>query len=371
MFGAHRRISPLVASLGFATLALAACDNAPEQRAQQDRQSQSAVSFEGETITLYVGRTPGSGGDLAARMFAGHWQRHIPGEPTIVVRNLPGGGGTRVFNWAAEVADADGLHIVFSPTAGIEAVLEEPGLRANFAEMPFVGGLMSPNMAYVRTEQVKEPADLLTAQGLRFGGNNPIARFDLLGRLALDALGVDYQNVTGFQGGADVFNAVRRGELDIQVGSLGQYRFSIEPTLVAEGDAIPLWHNPGTNENGETYPLDVAEGIPSFEQFYEQVKGEPPSGREYEMLKWILPRVNDIVYAAIAPPGTPDDVVAVLQESFAAVTRDPVYQEEARKMYGFVLPPIGAQLGTQLMRSLYDVPDDVATFLNDYIDEVR
>jgi len=327
--------------------------------------------FAGKTVTLYVGRTPGSGGDLAARMFAGHWQKQIPGEPTIVVRNMPGGGGTRVFNWAAEVADADGLHIVFSPTAGIEAVLKEPGLRANFAEMPFIGGLMSPNLAYVSTSKVKTPADLLTAKGLRFGGNNPIARFDLLGRLALDALGVDYQYVTGFQGGADVFNAVRRGEIDLQVGSLGQYRFSIEPTLVKEGTAIPLWHYPGTDENGEPYPLDVAGDIPSFEQFYEQLKGEPPSGREYEMLKWILPRVNDIVYAAIAPPKTPADVVKILQDSFAAVTRDATYQEEAEKMYGFVLPPIGAQLGAQMMRSLYDVPDDVSEFLTNYIDKVR
>lgn len=327
--------------------------------------------FSGKTITLYVGRTPGSGGDLAARMFAGHWQKQIPGAPNVIVRNMPGGGGTRVFNYAAEVADADGLHIVFSPTAGIEAVLRAPGLRANFAEMPFIGGLSSPNMAYVRTDKVKTPADLLTAKGLRFGGNNPIARFDLLGRLALDALGVDYQYVTGFQGGADVFNAVRRGEVDIQVGSLGQYRFSIEPTLVDEGLAIPLWHYPGTGEDGEPVPLDVAGDIPSFEQFYEQVKGEPPSGREYEMLRWILPRVNDIVYAAIAPPETPDKVVKILQDSFAAVTRDATYQQQARKMYGFVLPPIGARQGSQLMRGLYDVSDEVSTFLTNYIDEVR
>ncbi|MDH3419587.1 MAG: hypothetical protein OEM78_08930 [Gammaproteobacteria bacterium] len=359
MFKARRMISTAVLGvLSAATIALAGCE-------AQDG------SLEGETITVYVGRTPGSGGDLAARMFSRFWQEKIPGQPTIVVRNMPGGGGARVFNFGAEVADADGLHIIFSPTAGIEAVLQTPGLRANFAEMPFIGGLMSPNMAYVRTDQVKTPEDLLTAEGLRFGGNNPIARMDLLGRLALDVLDVDYQYVTGFQGGADIFNAARRGEVDIQVASLGQYRFSIEPTLVNEGLAIPLWHNPGTGPDGEPYALDVAADIPSFEAFYEQIKGEPPSGKEYEILRWVLPRVNDIVYAAIAPPGTPDDVVEILRESFAAVTEDPVYQEEARKMYGFVLPPIGAEQGTELMRSLYDVPPEVTAFLTEYIDQVR
>lgn len=359
MFGARRKLAtPLLGLLAVAAVALSGCE-------AEDG------SLEGETITVYVGRTPGSGGDLAARMFSRFWQEKIPGQPTIVVRNMPGGGGARVFNYGAEVADADGLHIIFSPTAGIEAVLQTPGLRANFAEMPFIGGLMSPNMAYVRTDRVAAPEDLLTVEGLRLGGNNPIARMDLLGRLALDTLGVDYQYVTGFQGGADIFNAARRGEVDIQVASLGQYRFSIEPTLVQEGLAIPLWHNPGTGPDGEPYALDVASDIPSFEEFYEQIKGEPPSGQEYEMLRWVLPRVNDIVYAAIAPPGTPDDVVEVLRESFAAVTEDPVYQAEAEQMYGFVLPPVSAEQGTRLMRSLYDVPPEVSDYLNEYIDRVR
>ena len=129
-----------------------------------------APYYRGKTITVYVGRTPGSGADLAARVFARFWSGHIPGEPTIVVRNLPGGGGTRVWNYGAEVASADGLHVLFSPTNGAAAVLNEPGLRADFSTMPFVGGLLSPNMAYVRTDKVERPEDLLTATGLRFGG---------------------------------------------------------------------------------------------------------------------------------------------------------------------------------------------------------
>ena len=159
--------------------------------------AQESTYYQGKTLTIYVGRTPGSGADLAARVFAQFWSQYIPGEPTVVVRNLPGGGGTRVWNYGAEVAPNDGLHVLFSPTNGAAAVLKEPGLRADFSTMPFVGGLLSPNMAYIRTEKVSSPDQLLTAQGLRFGGQNPALRFDLLGRLALDALGVEYQYVTG------------------------------------------------------------------------------------------------------------------------------------------------------------------------------
>ena len=327
--------------------------------------------YEGKTLTVYVGRTPGSGADLAARVFARFWSDYIPGEPTIVVRNLPGGGGTRVWNYGAEVAAADGLHVIFSPTNGAAAVLKEPGLRADFSTMPFVGGLLSPNMAYVRTDKVGSPEELLTAEGLRFGGQSPALRFDLLGRLALDALGAEYRYITGFQGAADVFNAVRRREVDIQVASLGLYRFSIEPTLVAEGLAIPLWHNPSADIDGNLTPLDVAADIPSYTEFYRQVTGTEPLGEVFELYKWILPRVNNIVYAALLPPGTPEERVAILRESFVQVTLDPEYQAEEQTMYGFSLPLIGAEEGTEILDSLYDVPEDIAAFLADYVDEVR
>ena len=327
--------------------------------------------YEGKTLTVYVGRTPGSGADLAARVFARFWSGYIPGEPTIVVRNLPGGGGTRVWNYGAEVAEPDGLHVIFSPTNGAAAVLKEPGLRADFSTMPFVGGLLSPNMAYVRTDKVGSPEELLTAEGLRFGGQSPALRFDLLGRLALDALGAQYRYITGFQGAADVFNAVRRREVDIQVASLGLYRFSIEPTLVAEGLAIPLWHNPSADIDGNLTPLEVAADIPSYTEFYRQVTGAEPSGEVFELYKWILPRVNNIVYAALLPPGTPEEQVSILRESFVQVTLDSGYQAEEQSMYGFSLPLIGAEEGTEILDSLYDVPEDIAAFLADYVDEVR
>lgn len=327
--------------------------------------------FEGETITVYVGRTPGSGADLSVRVFVEFWQRHIPGNPTMIVRNVPGGGGTRVWNFGAEVAANDGLHILYSPTSGAAAILNQPGLRADFSQMPYIGGLMSPNMAYVRTDKVKRPSDLLTADGLKFGGQTPAHRFDLLGRLGLDAVGADYQYATGFPGAADVFNAIRRGEVDIQVASLGLYRFSIEPTLVKEGLAIPLWHNPSADPSGNVAALAVAEDIPSYMEFYEDLVGEKPSGEEYEMYKWLLPRVNNIVYAALLPPGTPDEIQLILRQSFIDVTEDSSYQAEELTMYGFNLPVIGASEGTEILDSLYDVPENVTVFLENYIDAVQ
>ena len=357
----------LVVRKHFLTLIASACvvvTGVPAQAQDEDY-------FDGKTITVYVGRTPGSGADLSVRIFVEFWKQHIPGNPTMVVRNVPGGGGTRVWNLGAEVADADGLHIFYSPTSGAAAILKETGLRADFAKMPYIGGLMSPNMAYVRTDKVSSAEDLLTADGLKFGGQTPAHRFDLLGRLGLDAVGANYQYATGFPGAADVFNAVRRGEIDIQVASLGLYRFSIEPTLVKEGLAIPLWHNPAADTNGNLTALEVAADIPSYMEFYENLTGTPPSGQEFEMYKWLLPRVNNIVYAALLPPNTPAEIQEILRESFLDVTENPDYQAQELTMYGFNLPVIGADEGTAILNSLYDVPESVSTYLENYIDAVR
>jgi len=164
---------------------------------------------------------------------------------------------------------------------------------------------------------------------------------------------------------------VRRGEVDLQVASLGLYRFSIEPTLVAEGLAIPLWHNPISDSDGNLRPLSVASDIPSYMEFYRNLTGAEPSGEEFEIYKWLLPRVNDIVYAAFLPPGTPEAHLDILRDSFVKVTEDASYQSEEAKMYGFHLPLINWVDGTEIIRGLYEVPENVSAFLENYIAEGR
>ena len=74
--------------------------------------------FKGQTLTFYVGLSPGGGYDLNARMVAKHIGKYIPGNPTVVVKNMPGGGGIVMTNYIANVAPKDGLHIG-APQRGI------------------------------------------------------------------------------------------------------------------------------------------------------------------------------------------------------------------------------------------------------------
>ena len=327
--------------------------------------------YAGKTIIVYVGRTPGSGADLAVRSFVRFWQKHIPGQPTMVVKNVPGGGGSRVWNLAWDKKNPSALEIFFSPVSGTAIIVEQKGLRADLSKMPLVGALMSPNMTFSRTDRLHKAADLLNVKGLKFGGQAPAHRFSILGRLTLDILGVEYHNVTGFRGSSDVFNAVRRKEVDIQTAPLNFYRFTVEPNAVANGEVIPLWYNPIIDENGVINPLPAAGDIPSFIEYYQLVKGEPPVGELFEIYKWLIPHINGIVYGAMLPPGSPDTTVQILSESFTRVTQDQEYRAEEQKMFGFNLPVVSPQQGTKFIKNMTNAPDHIKVFLNEYIKQGR
>ena len=327
--------------------------------------------YDGKTVFVYVGRPPGSGADLAVRSFVRFWQKHIPGQPTMVVKNVPGGGGSRVWNLAWDKKKPDGFEIFFSPVSSTAVIVRQQGLRADLSKMPLVGAMMSPNLTFARTDRLKRAENLPNVKGLKFGGQAPAHRFSILGRLTLDILGVEYRNVTGFRGSSDVFNALRRGEVDIQTAPLNFYRFTVEPTVVKNGEVIPLWYNPVINELGENVPLTAAGDIPSFDDYYRSVKGEAPAGELFEIYKWLLPNVNGIVYAAVLPPGSPEMASQILRDSFSGVTQDEEYRTEEKKMFGFNLPVVSSQQGTKMINNMTDAPEHVRIFLEQYIRQER
>ena len=327
--------------------------------------------YSGKTISVYVGRPPGSGTDLAVRSFVRYWQQHIPGQPTMVVKNVPGGAGSRVWNLAWDKNNPNDLEIFFSPVSGTAVIIREKGLRADLSKLPLLGALTSPNMTFARNDRLPRAEDLPGVAGLKFGGQGPAHRFSVLGRLALDILGVDYISVTGFSGASDVFNAVRRKEVDIQTAPLNFYRFTVEPSVVKNGEAIPLWYNPIIDGTGEIIPLAAAGDIPSFIEYYESVKGTVPAGELFEMYKWLLPNVNGIVYAAFLPRESSTMAVQILSESFSRVTQDEAYLAEEKKMFGFNLPVVSSEQGAKILDDMANAPARMRLLLDEYIQRAR
>src|SRR5437763_15665385 len=104
--------------------------------------SQTVADFyRGKTLTMVVGTSPGGDYDLRLRMVGRHIGRHIPGNPTVVVNNMPGGGGLVVANWLANIAAKDGT-VVVAVTQNLpvtQAMASMPGIRFDARKFHWVG----------------------------------------------------------------------------------------------------------------------------------------------------------------------------------------------------------------------------------------
>ena len=141
--------------------------------------------------------------------------------------------------------------------------------------------------------------------------------------------------------------------------------------MVEDGEIIPLWYNPIIDQKGNIVPLPAAGEIPSFIDYYQSVKGEPPRGELFDVYKWLLPNVNGIVYAALAPRGVPEEALQQLRDSFIRTTEDESYRNEEIKMFGFNLPVVGPEEGASILYNMANAPDDVKKFLKNYVQQDR
>jgi tripartite-type tricarboxylate transporter receptor subunit TctC len=180
--------------------------------------SQSPAEFyPGKTMTVYVGLSAGGGYDQNARLVARYIGKYLPGQPTVVVRNMPGGGGLVMMNYVASVAPKDGLHIA-APQRGVPL---EPLLgaasHAKFdpLKMHGIGSVnadTSVAMVAARTG-VKTWQDLRTRE-IIVAGTGVSTESVVVPYVLRNTLGLKYKVIAGYPGGNEVNLAIERGEAD-------------------------------------------------------------------------------------------------------------------------------------------------------------
>jgi tripartite-type tricarboxylate transporter receptor subunit TctC len=289
--------------------------------------------YRGRTITLVVGYGPSGGYDLFGRMVARHLGRHIPGNPTIVVQNMPGAGSLRATNWLYSVAPRDGT--VFGIIARDMPLLAILGTNraATFDPRKFTWlGSASDFSRDAYLLMVRSDAPAHSIEEARRPGGPPL----VLGGTAVgaagsdvpmvlrDTLGINVKLVEGYQDSGAIFLAVDRGEISgrtVDLSSMKSFR--------------PAWMAP----NG---------GMRALVQFARATRhpefADVPTARE-------LAR-NDAARALIefaelsylisrpfaAPPDVPADRAKALQDAFMAVHQDAAYLDEAARLRMEVSP---------------------------------
>ena len=174
--------------------------------------------YQGKTLRVIVASAAGGGSDIVARLMMRHLPRHIPGNPTIVVENMPGAGEIIGTNYVYGKAKPDGLTALFATGTPINQLIELPGIEFDVTKMPIIGGSSESVAAFVRTDKtgVKSARDLLNPKApIVIGGSGYGSIKDVSMLAAMNLLGVKSPTyVTGYGGAGPIRLAFERAEIN-------------------------------------------------------------------------------------------------------------------------------------------------------------
>lgn len=304
-----------------------------------------AQDFAGQTIEWIIPMPVGGGSDTWARFHLPFMNRNLPGNPTIVIRNVTGGGGINGTNQFAARARPDGL-MILGTTASIQFpyLLGDPRVKYDYAKWTPVFASPTGGVLYVRPELgVRGPGDyakLKAAPGLKFGSQGPTS-LDIVPALAFELLNIDVQIVFGMQGRGQGRLAFERGETPIDYQTSSAFISQVMP-LVREGKAVPLFSWGVLNDAAEIVRDPNFPDLPSFPEFVQAATGSQPSGPVWEA--WLA------MYAAgfgaqkfvVLPKGTPAGILDAYRASFRKTLAEPEYREKRGPVIGEYDEVIGA-----------------------------
>ncbi len=290
-----------------------------------------AFDYAGKRVTMVVNHAVGGSTDIEARLLARHLSRVVPGNPTFIVQNVTGAGGSVAANWLAEVARPDGLVMSYLAGMASYAALRGKNLRADLAKFTLLGTSPGINVTFARRDllpRMDKPDDFLKASEFWIGGLSAESNKDVRIRMQMDLLGMKYHYLTGYKGSSEARFALRRKEIQVYVEALSAYRSSIED-MVAAGEVLPIWYDP-LFKDGKAYRSSDTNDIPAepFDEFIRRVKGSEPTGEMWEAYKLVTQFSTTFLYLMMMPPGAPPEAVKIMTAAIARLNSDSVYQQE-------------------------------------------
>jgi tripartite-type tricarboxylate transporter receptor subunit TctC len=326
---------------GFAAIALMPALMLMAPLAQAD---DVADFYRGKQINLVVGYGPGGGYDIYGRLIARHLGRYVPGNPAIVVQNMPGAGSLRAVNYLANAAPKDGTVIAtFARDMPLIGILGNPNARFDASKFAWLGSSSSyGNDAYLlftrRDAQVKSVADARRADGppLLLGGTGEGSSGNDVPIVLRDALGLNLKLIAGYPDSNALFLAVDRREIDGRCVGLSSVQSSHAQWLRPGSDMHVLVQFARATRHGDFPDVPTARELARSEAARALI--------ELAEIPYTLSR------PFAAPPGVPPDRAQALEAAFLAVHSDAQYLEEAGRLKVDVSPIGGDEVRRAIAR---------------------
>ncbi len=305
----------------------------------------AAEFYKGRNVAIFVGFGPGGGYDLSARTLARYMGRHIPGEPNMVPRNMPGAGSLQLANYLYTIAPKDGSEFgIFGRTVPLDPLMGTKGANYDPRQFTWLGSTSNEVSTCVswHSSPVKTFEDLRNVE-LSVGASGPTSPSAAFPNILNGVLGTKLKVIYGYTGSAAILTALERGELS-GFCSWGWVPIQTQRPEWLRDKKINVLVQLGLRKHPD-HPL-----VPLAQEF-------ASNDDERKVLDFVFaPQVFARPFAA--PPKLSPERAAVLRNAFSATVRDPAFVAEAEKL-GLEPELVTWQDMEKLIEAFYQAPPAV------------
>jgi len=302
--------------------------------------------YEGKTITIVTSTGVGGVYDLTARVIARHMGRYIPGNPTLIVQNMPGGGNVLATNYMYNIAAKDGMTIASIHNAmPLHPVLDGRGVRFDAARFNWLGSTGSENevilvwsSAGITTiKQAMEKEVVLGATGSGSG-------LSIIPTAMNNVLGTRFKLVIGYKTSEDINLALQRGEVQARAFGLN--------SIVAQH---PDWLRDGKVAFLAQAGVKRDKDLPDV-----PLLTELAATQEQRQILKLISAPAGLGHPYLAPPGIAPERLALLSAAFAATLKDKAFLAEVEQLQIAVDPMSADEVAAIVRETINAAPDVVA-----------
>jgi hypothetical protein len=316
--------------------------------------AEEALTFKGKTITMIVGSEAGGGTDASGRLIAPYLRKHLPGEPSIVVHNMPGASGITSLNYFAQRTAPDGLTVMMGSISTIDPVVYR-NASAQYDPKTFrvVGGVGRGGSIIFIARAAEARLYDKAAKPAMIGSVMALPRPAMQPALwSIEYLGWNAAWVGGYHGTQETMLAFDRSEVDIT--STGNI-FQIQDRL--NGGKLKILHQTGYLENGRIVGRAEFGNAPLFPELMKDKIKDPTAQAAFNY--WTALNTGD-KWIGLAP-ATPDNIVDAYRDAFRKLSRDREFLERGEKISeGFA--PMATRDVEIVVRALADTPPEAVDY---------
>ena len=306
--------------------------------------------FKGKTFDIVVGYGTGGGYDIYARALARHIGRHLPGNPAVVVKNMPGAASRQAANYIYNIAPKDGT-VIGTIARGLptDELLGSTGIRFESQKFTWIGSMN--NEVSVGVAWHAAPVKTIEEATRREMVVGAISDSLLFAKVMNAVLDTKFKIITGYKGGGEISLAMERGEVHGRMGWSWSSILSSNPDWVKDGKIINLVQ----------FSTAKHADLPNVPLVTELARTEDDKA----LLDLVFSR-QVIGRPFIAPPGLAPEIAEMLRKAFDDTMRDPVFLAEMQKLDLEVNPSSGKEVETLIAR-LFKTPPAVLERAKDIV----